>query len=107
VLNHLIQNAQEATKDDGWVKVVLSANDKYVQIDITDNGTGMSAEFIENRLFKPFDTTKGNAGMGIGVFEAKQYFESVSGSIGVESTLGEGTKMTVQLLKSAMMKQSN
>ncbi len=45
----------------------------------------MSEEFINSRLFRPFDTTKGNAGMGIGVFEAKQFFEGMAGIIKVES----------------------
>ncbi|WP_440874893.1 XrtA/PEP-CTERM system histidine kinase PrsK [Thalassotalea sp. PLHSN55] len=97
VMNHLIQNAQEATKDDGWVKVSLSATGKYVQIEIADNGTGMSSAFIKNRLFKPFDTTKGNAGMGIGVYEAKQFIESIAGEINVESAEGEGTTMKIRI----------
>ncbi len=97
VMNHLIQNAQEATKADGWVKVHLSVAGKYVQIEIEDNGSGMSAAFIKNRLFKPFDTTKGNAGMGIGVFEAKQFFESLHGEISVKSIEGEGTKMLISI----------
>lgn len=97
VINHLIQNAQEASKDDGWVKVNLSATGKCVQIAIEDNGCGMSADFITHRLFTPFDTTKGNAGMGIGVYEAKQFFNNLAGEIQVESTVGEGTKMVLIL----------
>ena len=94
-MNHLIQNAQEATKNDGWVKVSLSVDQTHIQIKVSDNGCGMSAEFIKSRLFKPFDTTKGNAGMGIGVFEAKQFFESISGTLTVQSTQGKGTSMLI------------
>ncbi|WP_448547415.1 XrtA/PEP-CTERM system histidine kinase PrsK [Thalassotalea fusca] len=97
VLNHLIQNAQEATSGDGWVKVGLAANEHHATITIEDNGSGMSPEFIEKRLFKPFDTTKGNAGMGIGVYEAKQFIESIAGVISVTSEEGSGTKFTVEL----------
>jgi putative PEP-CTERM system histidine kinase len=97
VLNHLIQNAQEATSDNGWVKVNLSCDNDIVCINITDNGSGMSATFIEQRLFKPFDTTKGNAGMGIGAFEAKQFIESIAGSISVSSCEGQGTTFTIKL----------
>ena len=57
----------------------------------------MSESFIKYRLFKPFDTTKGNAGMGIGVFEAKQFFESLSGNLTVDSVEGQGTKMIISL----------
>jgi len=97
VMNHLIQNAQEATNDDGWVKITLEKKQQQIKIVVSDNGCGMSANFIKTRLFKPFDTTKGNAGMGIGVFEAKQFFESVAGSLTVESVEGQGTNMVICL----------
>ena len=97
VLNHLIQNAQEATADDGWVKVNVGLTDIDAVITISDNGSGMSEEFIKKRLFKPFDTTKGNAGMGIGVFEAKQFFEGNAGSLAVESIENQGTVFTLTL----------
>ena len=57
----------------------------------------MEREFVQSRLFKPFDTTKGNAGMGIGAYEAEQYVRGLGGSIGVESTPGEGTEFSVFL----------
>jgi len=97
VLNHLIQNAQEATSNDGWVKVSLVQEGKHIEITIRDNGCGMSKDFIDKRLFKPFDTTKGNAGMGIGVFEAKQFIESIAGLVKVESHEGQGTTFIVDL----------
>jgi putative PEP-CTERM system histidine kinase len=97
VLNHLIQNAQEATNSQGWVKVELTQQENHIGIKIIDNGSGMSKNFINNRLFKPFDTTKGNAGMGIGVFEAKQFIESIAGLIKVESIEGEGTTFIIDL----------
>jgi putative PEP-CTERM system histidine kinase len=97
VLNHLIQNAQEATEHDGWVKISLEKQGKYLEVTIRDNGCGMSKDFIEKRLFKPFDTTKGNAGMGIGVFEAKQFVEGIAGIIKVKSNEGEGTTFIVDL----------
>lgn len=99
VLHHLVQNAQEATEDDGWVKVTLMELDHNIEIVIQDNGKGMSKEFIKNRLFKPFDTTKGNAGMGIGVYEAKQFVENNAGSISVKSRPGEGTEFILNLPK--------
>jgi len=97
VLNHLIQNAQEATNNKGWVKVSLAKKGQHIEISIEDNGCGMSKDFIDKRLFKPFDTTKGNAGMGIGVFEAKQFIESIAGLLKVESYEGEGTTFIVDL----------
>jgi putative PEP-CTERM system histidine kinase len=97
VMNHLIQNAQEATLDDGWVKISSKKQQNSIKIVVSDNGCGMSESFIKSRLFKPFDTTKGNAGMGIGVFEAKQFFEGIAGSLMVESVEGHGTKMIINL----------
>ncbi|MDO6487727.1 PEP-CTERM system histidine kinase PrsK [Colwellia sp. 6_MG-2023] len=97
VMNHLIQNAQEASAADGRVDVTLEKQGERINIAVSDNGCGMSATFIKTRLFKPFDTTKGNAGMGIGVFDAKQFFESVAGSLTVESIEGQGTKMMISL----------
>tara|TARA_R110002072_G_scaffold297342_1_gene470084 strand:- start:424 stop:1950 length:1527 start_codon:yes stop_codon:yes gene_type:complete len=97
VIQHLIQNAQEATASDGWVKVSLIKKKRIIRIIIEDNGCGMSEEFINSRLFRPFDTTKGNAGMGIGVFEAKQFFESMAGIIKVESRPKQGTIFTIDL----------
>ena len=97
VINHLIQNSQEATAADGWVKISLIKQQARINIVVSDNGCGMSESFIQTRLFKPFDTTKGNAGMGIGVFEAKQFFESVGGNLAVESVVGQGTKMIIDL----------
>ncbi|ALO36476.1 histidine kinase [Colwellia sp. MT41] len=95
VLNHLLQNAQEATNDNGWVKIIAEMINDELHIEIIDNGCGMSADFIANRLFKPFDTTKGNAGMGIGVYEAKQFIESVDGTMQVTSQVNEGSHFKI------------
>lgn len=95
VINHLIQNAQEATRDDGWVKISTSYTPNHFQLEISDNGEGMSENFIQQRLFKPFDTTKGNAGMGIGVFEAKQFIEELGGQLLVRSKPQQGTVFKV------------
>ncbi|AAZ27644.1 XrtA/PEP-CTERM system histidine kinase PrsK [Colwellia psychrerythraea] len=95
VLNHLLQNAQEATNESGWVKISAERICNNLHISIVDNGCGMSVYFIRNRLFKPFDTTKGNAGMGIGVYEAKQFVESIGGTMQVASFENEGSIFTL------------
>lgn len=95
VLNHLLQNAQEATNESGWVKISAEEINNNLHLAIIDNGCGMSEDFIKNRLFKPFDTTKGNAGMGIGVYEAKQFIESTGGSMQVTSFENEGSIFTL------------
>jgi len=95
VLNHLLQNAQEATNESGWVKINTEKINNNLHLAIIDDGCGMSTDFIKNRLFKPFDTTKGNAGMGIGVYEAKQFIESIGGTMQVTSFENEGSIFTL------------
>ncbi|PKG81295.1 PEP-CTERM system histidine kinase PrsK [Colwellia sp. 75C3] len=102
VLNHLLQNAQEATNDNDWVKIIAEIKQDNLHIAIIDNGCGMSADFIANRLFKPFDTTKGNAGMGIGVYEAKQFIEGTGGTMQVTSSENEGSHFTIVIPNKAL-----
>ena len=98
ILTNLLQNAQDATTDkEGWVKLELTKNHDYAVIKIIDNGTGMDQQFIAERLFKPFDTTKGNAGMGIGAYEARDYILKQAGQIRVDSQPGQGTTFMIQL----------
>jgi len=97
ILGHLVQNAQEATDDNGSVRLELNKDHQQAIIKVIDDGHGMDNKFIAERLFKPFDTTKGNAGMGIGVYEARDYIVKHSGSCDVESSLGVGTTFTIRL----------
>ncbi|MCW8947410.1 MAG: ATP-binding protein, partial [Sedimenticola sp.] len=69
----------------------------YALVSIEDNGSGMDQSFIKDRLFKPFDSTKGLTGMGIGVFESREYIRSIGGDIKVESTPGEGSIFSISL----------
>ncbi len=64
-------------------------------VEISDNGKGMDQEFLRNRLFKPFDSTKGLTGMGIGAFESREFVRSLGGDIKVESTPGQGSLFQV------------
>lgn len=99
VMYHLLSNAQQATPDDGDVDVSidLSTDGRFLVLTIADSGEGMSQEFIDNRLFKPFDTTKGNAGMGIGAYDAKNFVERIGGTLEVKSEVGKGTLFTLNL----------
>jgi putative PEP-CTERM system histidine kinase len=99
VIYHLVSNAQQATADDGNVDIILelSEDNKHMLINIVDTGCGMSEGFIGNRLFKPFDTTKGNAGMGIGAFDAKAYLDNIGGQLLVQSELDKGTIFTLRI----------
>ena len=96
VVGHLIQNAIEATPKDGSVKITLARAGEAVQIEIADTGEGMSEEFIRERLFKPFESTK-SAGMGIGVFESREYINELGGRLEVSSRPSHGTTFKVIL----------
>ena len=97
VFNHLIQNAQEATAKQGDVIVRLTYEQGIAKVDIEDNGHGMSADFIRDRLFRPFESTKGLTGMGIGVFESREYIRQLGGDISVDSIPGEGSTFHVTI----------
>lgn len=97
VLAHLIDNAQQATEENGTITVSLVNRDGMHVIEIIDNGTGMDHDFIRNRLFKPFDTTKGNAGMGIGMYESREFIRSLGGDIHVQSETGKGTTISLHI----------
>lgn len=97
VIGHLLRNAQDATDDSGSVTVTTSSDEECIEIVITDSGSGMSRDFIRNRLFRPFDSTKGSQGMGIGVYQAREYARSLGGSLTVQSVPGEGTEFCLKL----------
>ena len=97
VIGNLIQNAQDATVADGTVTVSLESRGDCVELLIEDDGCGMDAAFVRDRLFRPFDTTKGDTGMGIGAYECKEYVSSLGGDIRIESEPGKGTRMHVIL----------
>jgi len=97
VMTHLIDNAQQATDDAGQVNISLKSTGEMHNIVIQDSGHGMDEDFIRNRLFKPFDTSKGNAGMGIGMYESQEFITQLGGHIHVESTPGEGTSVTLHI----------
>lgn len=96
VLGHLIQNALDASTPDSRVWVDIERRNDKAAIEVGDTGHGMSKEFIRDRLFKPFQSTK-EAGMGIGAYESAQYIRELGGEMLVESEPGKGTRITILL----------
>lgn len=97
VFGHIIQNAQEATPADGLVSISVSSTPTTLSIRIEDTGVGMEPEFVRERLFRPFDSTKGLTGMGIGAFESRDYVRQLGGDIKVESSPGKGSVFVISL----------
>jgi signal transduction histidine kinase len=99
LLNHLVQNAIEASPAHEPVTLLVSANDQAVTIDVVDQGCGMSRAFVREKLFKPFVSSK-PGGFGIGAFEARQLTTAMGGRLEVSSREGKGTRFRV-ILKAA------
>jgi putative PEP-CTERM system histidine kinase len=96
VLGHVVQNALEATPVSGRVWVSLRQSVGRASVTIGDTGSGMSPEFIQSQLFRPFSSTK-QSGMGIGTYESYQYIKELGGNISVDSELGRGTVVSILL----------
>lgn len=96
VIGHLVQNALDATPPAGRVWVRLEREGSMALIEVGDTGCGMSPEFIRDKLFRPFQTTK-ETGMGIGAYESRQYIRELGGDIQLESRENAGTRFHVRL----------
>src|SRR5206468_2212167 len=96
-VGHLLQNALDASSGEPVsVRVSSDGDGAGVTIAISDKGVGMDSDFIRNRLFEPFASTK-PGGFGIGAFEARALVTAMGGRISVESRLGRGTTFTILL----------
>jgi putative PEP-CTERM system histidine kinase len=97
VVEHIVRNAQDATSEGGAVTLSVRREDETAILAIADTGVGMDADFVRNRLFRPFDSTKGSKGMGIGAYQAREYIRALNGSVEVMSSPGQGTCFTISL----------
>ncbi|WP_097461245.1 XrtA/PEP-CTERM system histidine kinase PrsK [Mangrovitalea sediminis] len=107
VLGHLVQNAQDATPRDGEVSITLKTSLDHVVLFIQDSGSGMTEDFIKTRLFKPFESTKGLTGMGIGAYQAREYIRKIGGNIDVTSEPGVGSCFSVRIPLNREADQAN
>ena len=96
VVTNLVLNAKESSPAKSHVRIATSQNAEWGVVSVTDNGCGMSAEFIKNSLFRPFQTSK-KTGLGIGLFQSKMIVEAHGGRITVASEPGRGTTFQVLL----------
>jgi len=98
VVTNLLLNAAEATGAKGSIRLSTAQSDGWVVLTVSDDGCGMTREFIEGSLFKPFSTTK-SGGFGIGLYQVKGIVEAHGGRIEVESAVGRGSSFRVLLPK--------
>lgn len=97
VFEHIIRNAQDATDQKGRIQIEASVDNNLAMVSIQDDGQGMSSEFIRERLFRPFDSTKGSDSMGVGAYQARDYVRTLGGQIEVSSEIGAGTEFMISL----------
>ena len=95
-IGHLIQNAVEASSPEAPITVCVAPAGREVRITIADHGTGMDGDFVRNRLFQPFASTKPD-GFGIGSFEARSLVVAMGGRLVVDSTPGVGSEFSIFL----------
>ena len=96
-LYHAIRNAQDATHADGDVTVTVDINGSKCSVQIADTGVGMDEAFIRDRLFRPFDSTKGTQGMGMGAYQLRETVRALGGEVSVRSEPKQGTTVTLEL----------
>jgi putative PEP-CTERM system histidine kinase len=94
-VGHLIRNALDASSGTP-VTVRVASDGAAVAISIADKGVGMDGDFVRNRLFQPFASTK-PGGFGIGAFEARSLIAAMGGRLSVDSRPGRGTTFTITL----------
>jgi putative PEP-CTERM system histidine kinase len=96
VVTNLFLNARDAVGENGRIAVETSHQGECVILSISDNGCGMTPEFVRDSLFRPFRTTK-KRGLGVGMFQVRMIVGAHGGSIQVESEPGRGTTFRIIL----------
>jgi len=97
VFVNILINALDAIYGNGTINVKSYHDNNFVNVEITDNGTGMNEETIE-KIFDPFFTTKDvGKGTGLGLSVSYGIIKKMNGSIEVKSKLNEGSTFTVKL----------
>jgi len=106
VIENLVLNGLEAMVEPGGTLTIEAGYtvSGAPSFSISDTGPGMSRIFIENRLFRPFATTK-KSGIGLGLYTCREVVRASGGTIDVHSVEGAGTTFRV-VLPSATQRQA-
>jgi len=97
ILENIIVNATEAVGNDGMITITARIGENLPFISITDNGVGMTDEYIREKLFKPFQTTK-KKGTGLGLWQVKNMADQLGAKIDVKPNQEHGVTMAIWLL---------
>lgn len=96
ILENLIINATEAVADQGRITIQAGRDSGAVSISIEDNGSGMTEEFVRERLFKPFQTTKKH-GTGLGLWQVKSIADQLGIKLEIANRPAQGVKFTIRI----------
>jgi signal transduction histidine kinase len=96
VIENLVINALEAMPSGGSLSVTTRTDNGYAVIVVADSGKGMTDEFMRDRLFHPFATTK-KKGIGLGLYSCRDIIEQHGGQIDVASKVNAGTEFKIVL----------
>jgi two-component system NtrC family sensor kinase len=97
VFLNLLVNAVQALAEGGTVRLRTRSDLGFVEVEVEDDGPGMS-DGVRTRIFDPFFTTKPvGEGTGLGLGIAHEIVRSHGGSIEVDSQPGEGARFRIQL----------
>ena len=94
-LTNMIENALHAMPGRGTLTIKAVAGPSSIRLTVADTGTGMDPEALR-RIFEPYFSTKAT-GTGLGLTIAKRNVELNGGQIYVQSSLGKGTTVTIEL----------
>ncbi|MGA1867654.1 MAG: PAS domain S-box protein [bacterium] len=96
VLLNLLLNAVDSIKKGGVIGISTCKVNHLLTIKVQDTGRGIDEELLD-RIFDPFVSTKGKAGVGLGLFVCQGFIQNHKGTISVKSEVGKGSTFTVTL----------
>jgi signal transduction histidine kinase len=99
-LGNLLRNALRHTPPGGIIALVIEVEPQQVALSVEDTGEGIAPEELEHIWERFYQSNKSRGGAGIGLTLVKDWIEAMGGSVAVESTLGEGSRFTLYLLRS-------
>ena len=116
ILLNLLSNAVKYTEKNGTISLVVegygnNGQTSHLRFIVSDNGQGMSREFIE-KIFEPFSRetnsmTNKIQGTGLGMSITKSIIDLMGGTIDIQSELGKGSVFTVDLIFSVPLDEND
>jgi len=97
VVANLVSNAMDATLDQGAIRIRTRSASQFVRITVSDSGTGISSDRVQ-LIFRPFETTKGEKGTGLGLWVSKEIVERYGGKLIFRSTKGKDRQGTTFMI---------